>query len=117
MVSKDNPVAQIEITNTVKDKKPEPTITPEPSKVPTETPTPTVSPEPTETPVPTETPMPTATITETPGNSDGGNTPGGSTGTSNVKTGDDTQTEPFVLLILISGCALVFVSRKKRKSA
>lgn len=115
-VSKSDPVAHVDITNSVKDKVKEPTVTPEPTKVPTETPT--VSPEPTETPVPTETPMPTATITETPGNETpgSGNTPG-SSGSSNVKTGDDTQTEPFVLLILISGCALIFVSRKKRKSA
>lgn len=67
-VSKSDPVAHVDITNSVKDKVKEPTVTPEPTKAPTETPT--VSPEPTETPVPTETPMPTATITETPGNLD-----------------------------------------------
>lgn len=54
-VSKSDPVAHVDITNSVKDKVKEPTVTPEPTKAPTETPT--VSPEPTETPVPTETPM------------------------------------------------------------
>lgn len=60
-----------------------------------EDPQPTVSPEPTDTPEPTVTPGTT----------------------SDVKTGDDTQTQPFVFLLVVSGCVLLYVGRKKQKSA
>ena len=96
-ISRENPIGNITITNTVIE----------------EEPTPTETPAPTETPVPTETPTPEPT--EVPGN--GGSDGTSSQGTSNVKTGDDTNAQPFILLFLLSGTVLIYIGRKRRKSA
>lgn len=65
-------------------------------------------PEPTKEPTkaPTQTPTPELTQVSEPTQS-----------AANVKTSDTTDVAPFVLMFILSGCILIFVSRKRRKSA
>ncbi|MDO4340613.1 MAG: hypothetical protein Q4C91_21445 [Eubacteriales bacterium] len=100
-----------------------PTTTPEPTTVPTGTPAPTGTPEPTE--IPDSTPTPTTALgsngsnsgTGTGGAGTGGTGTDGATQGTAVKTGDETSTV-FWLLVLIgaAACTVSVIYHRKRVS-